>query len=467
MGREGCFNFWDLDPVLKTSPPTARKQGCVLNAYGKMSLRGFLASAHIRPGNNMVTQKNKVCGVDIHKKFLIATILSREGTKIQKRYSTDIDDLLNFRDWVLENDCECVAIESTGVYWYPVNAVLENKVELVLANAYQIKHIPGRKTDLIDSEWIAELALSNLIDPSRIFQKDERDLRRLTRTREGLVKIRSQIKNQVHQGLESCSIKLSSVLSDNFGKSGRHILEGLIKGENIDRIIEEIPSKRVKKNEDQIRAAIRTGLDETQIFLIQSHLNTIDGLTRKLDEIESKIKQGISGRKEDLAIAMSVPGIGFKAATTILAEIGNYRDFSTPDKLASWCGIVPNVYQSADKLITGCITKQGSKHIRWILVQVAQAALKKRGSKLRKFFLRIKTRKGHNVAVVARARKILCILHHLLMNQEMYQEDGVTKSRQSRIDWSSDGIDKMSLQTMIKIIGEAGYEVRKIERYGG
>jgi transposase len=414
----------------------------------------------------MIEQRNKVCGVDIHKNFLIATILSRDGTKIQKRYSTDIDDLFNFRDWILENNCDCVAIESTGVYWYPVNAVLENKVKLILANAHQIKHTPGRKTDSIDSEWIAEVALNNLIDPSRIFPKEERDLRRLTRTRESLVKIRSQLKNQVHQGLESCSIKLSSVLSDNFGKSGRHILDGLIKGKNIDRIIEGIPSKRVKKNEDQIRAAIRTGLDGTQIFLIQSHLNTIDGLTKKLDEIDSEIKHRISGRKDDLQIAMSIPGIGFKAATTILAEVGNYRDFSTPDKLASWCGIVPNVYQSADKLITGSITKQGSKHIRWMLVQVAQAALKKRGSKLRRFFLRIKARKGHNVAVVALARKILCILHHLLMNQEMYQEDGVAKSRHSKVDWSSARTDKMSLQTMIEIIAKAGYEVKKIEGYG-
>jgi len=241
----------------------------------------------------------------------------------------------------------------------------------------------------------------------------------------------------------------------------------LIKGENVDHIIEEIPSKRVKKNHNQFRAAIRTGLDETQIFLIQSHLNTIDGLTKKLDEIDSEIKHRISGRKDDLQIAMSVPGIGFKAAATILAEIGNYRDFSTPDKLASWCGIVPSVYQSADKLFTGSITKQGSKHIRWILVQVAHAAVKKRGSKLRKFFLRVKAKKGYNVAVVALARKILCVLHHLLMNQELYQEDGVEKSRQSKIDWSSERTNKMSLQTLIEIIAKAGYEVKKIEGYGG
>jgi transposase len=415
----------------------------------------------------MEKQRNKVCGVDIHKKFLVATILARDGTKMQRRFGTDIDDLLNFRDWVIKENCDCVAIESTGVYWYPVHAVLENKVELILANAHQIKHTPGRKTDALDSEWIAEVALNNLIDPSRIFPKEDRELRRLTRTRESLVKIRSQMKNQVYQGLESCSIKLSSALSDSFGKSGRYILDGLIKGKNIDEIIAGIPSKRVRKNGDQIRAAIKTGLDQIQVFLIQSHLDTIDCLTQKLDDVDLEIKQRISVRKNDLQIAMSVPGIGFTAATTILAEIGNYRDFSTPDKLASWCGIVPNVYQSADKLLTGSITKQGSKHIRWILVQVAQAAAKKRGSKLRKFFLRVKARKGHNVAVVALARKILSILHHLLINQEMYQEDGVEKSRHSKIDWSSATTDEMSLQTMIDIIAKAGYEVRKIDRHGG
>lgn len=414
----------------------------------------------------MEKQRNKVCGVDIHKKFLVATILARDGTKMQRRFGTDIDDLLNFRDWVIKENCDCVAIESTGVYWYPVHAVLENKVELILANAHQIKHTPGRKTDALDSEWIAEVALNNLIDPSRIFPKEDRELRRLTRTRESLVKIRSQMKNQVYQGLESCSIKLSSALSDSFGKSGRYILDGLIKGKNIDEVIAGIPSKRVRKNGDQIRAAIKTGLDQIQVFLIQSHLDTIDCLTQKLDDVDLEIKQRISGRKNDLQIAMSVPGIGFTAATTILAEIGNYRDFSTPDKLASWCGIVPNVYQSADKLLTGSITKQGSKHVRWILVQVAQAAAKKRGSKLRRFFLRVKARKGHNVAVVALARKILSILHHLLINQEMYQEDG-EKSRHSKIDWSSATTDEMSLQTMIDIIAKAGYEVRKIDRHGG
>jgi transposase len=132
----------------------------------------------------MVQLRNKVCGVDIHKRFFVATILSRDGTKMQSRFETNIKDLLSFRDWIIENNCDCVAVESTGVYWHPIHNVLENRIELILANAHQIKHTPGRKTDALDSEWIAELALNNLIDPSRILPKNDRDLRRLTRTRE-------------------------------------------------------------------------------------------------------------------------------------------------------------------------------------------------------------------------------------------------------------------------------------------
>jgi transposase len=193
----------------------------------------------------------------------------------------------------------------------------------------------ARKADTLDSEWIAELALNNLIDPSRILPKDDRDLRMLTRTRESLVKIRSQIKNRVHQEQESCSIKLSSVLSDSFGKSGRYILDGLIKGLCFEEIVAGLPSKKGRNKRDQIRDVIKSGLDQLQVFLIGSHLDTIDNITQHIAEIDLKIEQSIVRRKDDLETAMSMPGIGFTAASTILAEIGNYNDFSTPDKLAA------------------------------------------------------------------------------------------------------------------------------------
>jgi len=176
----------------------------------------------------MEKEREVVCGADIHKQFLLATILTKCGQKFQDRFDTNFEGLLNFRQWLLDHRCQRLAVESTANYWLPIYLAVRKDIEFVLANAYQIKHIPGRKTDVLDSEWIAELCLKDLIAPSRIFSEEDRDLRAMTRTRESYVKTRSQIKNRIHQELESACIKLSSVLSDIFGKSGIHIIRGIL-----------------------------------------------------------------------------------------------------------------------------------------------------------------------------------------------------------------------------------------------
>jgi transposase len=412
----------------------------------------------------MGKQRDKACGADIHKNKIVATILSLDGTKNQAEFGTTLPELLRFKAWLIDSDCDVAAMESTGTYWIPVYTVLEGSIEVIVANPYMIKHIPGKKTDLTDSEWLAELCLKDLIVPSRIFPKEDRALRSLTRAREGLVKIRTQLKNRIHRDLSSSHIKLSSVVTDIFGKSGMHILRGLLDDRSIDEIIHGIPSGRVKKNADKIRESIENNLDSSQIFLIESSLDLMGCVQDKIDRIDTALKREISTRLNDLKIAMSIPGIEFTSAATILAEIGNYRNFSSPEQLASYFGIVPFVNQSADKLHTGCITKHGSKHLRWIMVQVAHAASKKIGSKLRKFYLRVRARRGANVAIVALARKILCILHHLLMNQEIYEEPGVAKrTRPVRLDRSSSQRE-LTAQEMIDILRRSGYEVSKIDR---
>jgi len=162
--------------------------------------------------NIMNIQREVVCRADIHKQFLLATIPSNDGQKFQDRFGTNFEGLLNFRQWLLNIGRQKLAVESNASYWLPIYLVVVKDVKFILANAYQIKHIPGRKTDVIDSEWIAELCLKDLIAPSRIFSEDERDLRAMTRTRESYVKMRTQTKNRIHQELESACIKLSSVL---------------------------------------------------------------------------------------------------------------------------------------------------------------------------------------------------------------------------------------------------------------
>jgi len=412
----------------------------------------------------MEVQRNKVCGVDVHKRFLVATILSRDGMKQTQRFRMTPDELSKFRTWVVENGCEQVAVESTGIYWIPVLNAIEGYVDLILANAYKIKNTSRPKTDLTDSEWMAELCLNGMIKPSRIFPRDDRDLRSLTRARERYVNDTTREKNRIHKLLDSCNIRLSSVLSNMFGKVGRYVLEGLLEGKDIDEIIEGIPVKRLMKKADQIREAVKNGLDITKIQLIRGSMELIAALERRVDELEAEIRRRVVHKKENIRILMSVPGIGFISAVTILAEIGDFRDFEKPEKLAAWCGLVPSVYQSADKLITGKITKHGSRHLRWILVEVAQTVARCGSPKLKRFFLRIMERKGFKVAIVALARKILCILHHLLMNQETYEDEATKKEAMIKLAAPE---TPMSIEEMIEYMIKAGYEVKKKSGVGG
>lgn len=415
----------------------------------------------------MSGKREIACGVDVHNKFIVATILSSEGMKLQARFDTTLEELLKFKYWLKENGCHKVALESTGNYWLPIYHVLEGSVNFILANAYQIKHIPGRKTDVLDSEWIAEICLKNLITPSRIFCKDHRELRSLTRTRENLIKVRTKIKNKVTHELEAASIKLSSVLSDIFGKSGRHIVNGLLKGLDLDEILESIPSRKVRAIKEKIRGTIQSNLSPLQVFLIQSHLDMIDAITKQIAEIDSKISDQLFTRNNDMKIALSMPGMGFVSASTILAEIGDFRDFSSPDKLAAYCGLVPSVYQSAGKQINGHITKHGSPHIRSMIIEVAHAIIRTRqDTKLKRFFLRVKARRGTKIGVVALARKVLCILYHLLIHQESYHDELLGKPRNIRHS-STCSTTSMSLDDMINTIIKAGYEVRRNEYKGG
>jgi transposase len=375
----------------------------------------------------------------------------------------NVNGLLDFKAWLMSYGCQKVAVESTGRFWIPVHMILDGTVDVIVANAYKIKHTTKKKTDLKDSEWLAELCLNDMIEPSRIFPKEDRELRNLTRAREAYIRDLSKEKSRVHHVLESCSIKLSSVISDVFGKSGMHILNGLMNGVSIEDILKGIPDKRVRdKKAEELREALMGKLEVSAIILIRQSLQIINQFNMRIEELDQEIRSRIASKPMDLKIAMSIPGIGIVSAYTILAEIGNYLDFKTPEQLAMWAGIVPSVYQSADKLITGSITKQGSKHLRWILVQVAHAISHKKGGKLKKFFLKIRAKKGHLVAIVALARKVLCILYHLLVNQEMYEEDGLAARKDALILKKTDR-QIPPIEEMIRYVVQAGYEVKKIK----
>ncbi len=363
-----------------------------------------------------------VCGVDVHKEFLQVCILRRGEDPEVFRVFNNFSGVQNLKQRVEEEGCECIACESTGVYWYRLYLAFEEQTRVIVGNAYQIKSIPGRKTDVRDAQWIAELAMNGLINPSRVFPKKDRELRELTRTRESMVNSRTQMKNRIHHTLDSAGIALGKGVNDIFGKSGIHLIWGLLNRERSEDIISNIPSARVKKKVNSLREILSGSLSDLQIMLIKNNLDMMAHINEHIRALDEQIiaRMGEQERIRDVDIACSIPGVSVTTAVTALAEIGDYHDFETPEKLASWAGLVPSVYQSAGKNWSGKITKHGSAHLRWILVQAAKSAGRTVNTTFRKFFNRIMYRKGANTATVALARKILCILWHLLMKKELY-----------------------------------------------
>ena len=241
---------------------------------------------------------------------------------------------------------------------------------------------------------------------------------------------RTTIKNRIHKILDSTGIRLKPALNDLFGKSGYHLLQGIAGQKDLEATLATLPSPRIRRRADQIREALQGfSLSPLQLQLLKTQLALFEEIEGKIQYLESLIFASLGDDcTEDIAICISVPGISSTAAMTILAEGGDVRDFASADRLVSWAGLAPSVHQSADTLVTGRITKRGSKHLRWILVQAAQAAIRAQDTVFSCFFRRIAYRRGRNKAIVALARKILCILWYLLLTRERYVESGLKKS---------------------------------------
>ena len=401
---------------------------------------------------SMSTEKRKVCGIDVHKAFLVATVVDREGKSETRRIQQNSESLLELRDWIQSENCDSVAFESTADYWRSLYLVLESRVPVTVANANHIKHVPRRKTDVTDSRWIAQLELNGLITPSRIFAGEMYDLRSLTRSRELLVQNRTELKNKIHHILDSASIRLSSVLSDLFGKSGTIILQGLVQNKPLEEIIKSLP-KKMRGSADAISAALPASIPPVTLVLLQSYLKLVDDLDNEIKLIEGRIRESLTGKSREIQILTSIPGIGFIGASTLIAEIGNVHDFKDADKLTKWAGLTPSVYQSANVTRTGSITKQGSRHIRWILVELAHMAIQSPG-RIRTFFERLMPKKGYKKAIVAVARKMLRIVWHLLVHDEVFVDD-FPRSKQVKLPKMPRKIQAIDIKRIIKLLSKA------------
>jgi transposase len=403
------------------------------------------------------------CGLDIHRSKIVGSIVTSAGTHETRTFTTNIDDTLALKDWILTHDCERVAMEATGIYWYPVYNLLEEHVTVQVANPVFIKGIPGRKTDQLDAEWIATLCLNGLVKPSFVPGLQARNRRDLVRTLSRLIQIRTRHKNRIHKVMVRAGIRIGAHLSDLFGPSGLRILHGLLEGLSIDTILKNLKNAKIAKKRDELAKSICGTLDENDVYLIRLELDAIGSVNRLIDNLKQRISHMMMPENEDLDTMISIPGIGYDSAVNILAEIGDIRQFPSGKHLVSWAGLAPGMNESAGKQGPAHITKRGSKFLRTFLIEPAHSiAGMKHTNQLKRFFARMRAKLGYKPAIIALARKLLMLIHHLLVNCEPYFEENLSIKKPVKINPST--LSSMTPDQILKILSDAIAELSPSDR---
>lgn len=366
----------------------------------------------------------RCCGLDVHKKSIVACIITPEG-KETRTFGTMTDDILALIDWLKSKGCTHVAMESTGVYWKPIYNLLElEEIEPMVVNAQHIKTVPGRKTDCKDAEWIADLLQHGLLKGSYIPSREQRELRELVRYRRSLINERSRETNRLIKVLEGGNIKLSSVVSDVRGVSGRSMIEALINGIDDPQVLSELAKGRLKNKREELERALRGVIGPHQRMLLSVLLEHIDFLDQQISRLDQEIAEQMLPFEEELTLLETIPGVGRRTAEQILAEIGtDINRFPTAAHLASWAGMCPGNNKSADKRKSGRTTK-GNKSLRSTLVSASHAAARAKETYLSAQYHRIAARRGSKRAAVAVGHSILVIVYHILKSRQPYKELG-------------------------------------------
>jgi transposase len=391
-------------------------------------------------------------GLDVHKKTVVATIIvpDPKGQLIKetRSFETVTASLLALSDWLIEHSVTHVAMESTGEYRKPIYNILEDNFELLLVNAQHIKAVPGRKTDVKDSEWIAELLRYGLLKASFVPPKGQRELRELTRFRSTFVKERANLINRVQKVLESANIKLASVLTDIDGVSGRDMLQALIEGAATPEAMAQLARGRLKAKREALELALEGRVRPHHRFILQELLSQIESLDATITKFDEQIQEYCRPFEVMVERLDTIPGVARETAEIIVSEIGiDMSRFPTADHLASWAGVAPGNNESAGKRLSGRTTK-GNQALVAALTQAAWAASHTKNTYLSAQYRRIAARRGRKKAIVAVAHSILIIAYHLVKNQEPYRELG------------GDYFDKRNPQTMAKRL------VRRLEKLG-
>jgi transposase len=391
-------------------------------------------------------------GLDVHKETVVVCVrrLGAAGQVHQevRTFATMTRDLLALSDWLTAQEVTHVAMESTGVYWKPIFNILETQFQVILVNAQHIKHVPGRKTDVKDCEWIAQLLQLGLLRASFVPPRPVRELRDLTRQRAQLVQERARAANRIQKVLEDANLKLGSVATDILGVSGRDMLEAIVAGETDAEKLAELARQRLRAKIPALRLALDGRVTEHHRFLLRTLLDHVAHLETVIGQYSARIESVLSPFAEAVDRLKTIPGVDQRAAEVIVAEIGqDMTQFPSDDHLSSWAGVCPGNDQSAGKRRSGRTTK-GSRWLRTLLVQVAWAASRTKGSYFSAQYRRLAPRRGKKRALVAVGHAILVIAYHLLKDGTTYQELG------------ADFFEKLEPERL------ARYLVRRLEKLG-
>jgi len=369
----------------------------------------------------------RCCGLDIHKKLIVACAVTPGNAGQPRRhvrtFGTMTDELQQLSGWLSEQGVTHVAMESTGSYWKPIFNVLEESFELLLVNAQHLQAVPGRKTDVKDAEWIADLLRHGLLKPSFIPDREQRELRELVRYRTSLVQERTAAANRLQKVLEGANIKLASVATDILGRSGREMLEALVAGETNTALMAEFARGRLRDKRPALERALAGRFGPHQRFLVAEILAHIDYLDDTIERLSVEIGERERPFEAVLTRLDTIPGVGRRIAEIIAAEVGpDVRRFPSAGHLASWAGLCPGQDESAGKRRSGK-TRKGNRWLRTALVEAAQAARRTK-TYLAAQFRRLTTRRGLKKAMVAVAHSILRIVYHLLIDEHPFEDLG-------------------------------------------
>jgi len=375
-----------------------------------------------------VKQMHRRCaGIDVHKETVVACarLAKGGGAKTEVRtFPTTTIGLLALADWLESHGCTHAAMEATGVYWKPVWHVLEDRFELLLANAAHVKNVPGRKTDVKDAEWLADLLAHGLVRGSFVPPAPIQAVRDLTRTRKQMTREMGRHVQRIHKVLEDANVKLTSVLSDVTGVTGRKVLDAIVSGETDPRALAELRHPRCKHSEEDFVDALTGVVTAHHRFLLRMHMAQVDGIQACIDELEGELGRELEPFRDAEALLMTIPGVSETTARVLIAEIGvDMSRFPSVEHLRSWACLCPRNDESAGKRRSTRIRK-GADWLKATLVQAAWSAVRTKDTYLRAQFTRLRARRGPKKAILAVASSMLTAAYYMLLRGEPYRDLG-------------------------------------------